>query len=480
MTQTTAPADIRADHPAPVRPPAGEPSRLAPRGRGPARARGVLTVLAWVWPAVPVVAWLATGGLSQAASSPAGLLTGAGILSGLVATAIVVEMLWLAARVPAGERVLGHDRALRIHASLGKPAFLGLVFHGLFVVAGYALADGLTWWGEFGQLWATNDAALAVVGLLLLAVVAASSVAMARARLPHEVWFGIHLLTYVAVAVSLPHQFTMGEVFASGLAAAGWLAVWVVTAFVVLTYRVFLPLFATLEHRLVVTAVTPVVRDTVAIDMSGRRLDRIGLEAGQFFTWRFLAPGLWWHGHPFSVSATPDGQRVRITIRRSGAGTDLIATRLRPGTPVLFAGPYGVFTERMRTTDRVVLVGVGSGIAPVLSLMGDLPVRPGAATAIVRAGSVEEIPHRAELHTLAATRGVRLIELVGSRRRHADGSASWLPEGARATSLRDLAPDLADADLYVCGPGPVREQVVGEALVAGLPPARIHAEAFAW
>ena len=84
-----------------------------------------------------------------------------------------------------------------------------------------------------------------------------------------------------------------------------------VTAFVVLTYRVFLPLFATLEHRLVVTAVTPVARDTVAIDMSGRRLDRIGLEAGQFFTWRFLAPGLWWHGHPFSVSATPDGQRVR-------------------------------------------------------------------------------------------------------------------------------------------------------------------------
>ncbi len=51
----------------------------------------------------------------------------------------------------------------------------------------------------------------------------------------------------------------------------------------------------------------------VNIEMTGRRLDRLAGTGGRFFIWRFLAPGLWWHPHPFSLSAEPvpfgpDGQ----------------------------------------------------------------------------------------------------------------------------------------------------------------------------
>lgn len=465
---------------APARSDAVASRARAARARRRAWARDGLEVWAWVWPAVPVALWLAGGGWEAMTGSVSGVLTGLGILAGLVATAAVIAMLWLAARVPAIEAVIGQDRALALHSDLGRPAFVALVLHALFTVAGYALADGTTWWAEFADLWGTGDLVLAVLGLGALALVVGSSVAAVRADLPREVWFGIHLVTYTAVLVSLPHQFTMGEVFSSGFANIVWFAAWMVTFFVLATYRVFLPLFATLEHRIVVTDVTRVTPDTVAIGVRGRDLDGLGVRAGQFLTWRFLSPRLVWQAHPFSVSSAPDGERMRITVRALGRGTERIVRSLRPGTPVAIAGPYGVFTERVRVRDAVVLVGAGSGIGPIVGLLEEMPLTPGRATVVVRAHAAADIPHLDELRALCRRRGARLLELTGPRARRPDGSASWLPAGSWVTSLGGLLSDLADADVYVCGPAGFLDQVVADSLAAGVPAARIHTEGFAW
>jgi len=439
--------------------------------------RDGLQVLAWVSIAVPVAIWLAAGGLAGVATV-AGALTAVGIVTGLVATASVALMLWLSARVPVIDRAIGQDRAIALHARLGRLTFGGLVAHALFLIAGYALADRQGPVAEFLTLWGVGDFTLAVAAIGLLAAVAASSVVAARRMLPFEAWHAIHLLSYAAVLASLPHQFSMGGLFESGFAHWYWVGLWLATFGVLLAFRIFTPLFASLEHRLVVTRVEH-TGDVATITMTGRRLDRLEAAAGQYFHWRFLAPGLWWHQHPFSLSAAPTGDELRISVRDLGAGSAALR-HVRPGTPVAFEGPYGIFSDAARTADDVVAVGIGIGIAPVRAVLEGTDFAPGRATVILRASRPEELYLLDEVEALCRARGARLYTLVGHRARDAGGGAEWVPEQHAGVRLADLCPRLTDADVYVCGPDAAADLVVADAAAAGVPADRIHRERFAW
>ena len=280
-------------HPArPLLDPAADTRRYQAQGKRRNRLADALQVLAWLSLAAPVALWLGQGGFAQL-NTVAGIVTGIGIVSGLIATASMVLMLWLTARVPVIDRAIGQDRATALHARLGQLTFGGLIAHGLFLVAGYALADKVNAVTEFVSLWAQNDFVLAVASIALLTAVSVSSVVAARKALSFEVWKGIHLLTYVAVLVGLPHQFTMGSVFAAGPAQWYWLAVWGATFFAILSFRFFRPLFSSLDHRVKVASVEFETPDVATITMTGRHLDKLGASAGQYFHWRFLAAGLW-------------------------------------------------------------------------------------------------------------------------------------------------------------------------------------------
>ena len=437
-------------------------------------------VVAWLVVAIPVAIWLAEGGWTAMSASVAGAVTGLGILAGLVGTASMVLMLWLAARVPFIDRTIGHDRALGLHADLGQATILALLLHAVFLVTGYALADGSSWLGEWASLWGTSDLALAIVAMVGLGAVAVTSVATARRRLPHEAWHGVHLLTYAAVLLALPHQFTSGELFADGPAFWFWSGLWGLTFLVFLTHRVFLPVFVTLEHRPVVSRVRWETRDTVSIEVTGRHLGKLGIQAGQFLHWRFLAPGLWWHQHPFSVSAAPHGDTVRLTMRILGSGTERIAHRLRPGTRVAIEGPYGRFTEESRTSPGVVLVGIGIGVAPLRALLETTTVVPGHATVVLRARTADDIAHLGEFEAWCDHRGAQLVVLTGRRGFRRDRTTSWLPQSHADVGLRGLVDDLAHCDVYVCGPEGAAEQVLAEARASGTPADHLHHERFSW
>lgn len=473
------------ERPAPRTPhaPASEPAYLARYRRQSARRRlaaDALVVAGWLVVAIPVALWLAGGGWAAMASSGAGVVRGLGILAGLVATASMVVMLWLSARVPFIDATIGHDRALALHSELGQLTFTGLVLHGLFLVTGYALADGMGWFAEWAVLWSNGDFVLAVIAIALLTAVAISSVVAARRRLPHEVWQGIHLLTYAAVLAALPHQFTLGGLFASGVAQWFWVGLWSATFFMMLTYRVFLPVAVSLEHRLVVRRVVWETRDTVSIEVTGRRLGALGARAGQFFHWRFLQGELWWTQHPFSISSPPHGDTMRITVRALGEGTRRLIRALRPGTAVFVEGPYGLFSDAARTSRGVVLIGVGIGVAPIRALLEDTEFEPGRCTVILRARSADELALLGEVEQWCRARGARLVVLTGRRGVHPDGSASWLPQSEVGHRLTDLAGGLADADVYVCGPPAAADLIVADAAACGVPPHRLHRERFSW
>jgi ferredoxin-NADP reductase len=214
--------------------------------------------------------------------------------------------------------------------------------------------------------------------------------------------------------------------------------------------------------------------------MRGRNLHRLPVAAGQFFTWRFLTGAGWMRGHPYSLSAAPAGDTLRITVKDLGDGSRGLAS-LRPGTRVAVEGPFGRMHAGVRTRRKVTLLASGIGVTPLRALLEELPQGPGDVTLVYRASRPEDVVFKDELDALAAARGARVFYAIGPR---VAGRASWLPAHAAhlsdAEALRRLVPDVADHDVYLCGADAWMAAARQAALDAGVPAERVHLERFSW
>lgn len=451
----------------------------------------MLTVALWASLAAALALWLADGGVSTVGNLTQAV-TAVGILAGLAGMDLVFLMLLLAARLPFVDGAVGHDRALEFHRKLGKPALYLLLAHGLLVATGYGMAEGLNPVSEAVSLWVlVPDMWLAFVSMALFIAVVVTSLVAVRRRFPYEFWYFVHLLTYLAVATAIPHQFSVGGLFAEGTWQRWyWLLLYIGTGAALVWYRVAQPVLATYRHQLTVRRVVRVSPDVVSIEMTGLRLNELSGSGGRFFVWRFLAPGMWWQAHPFSLSAEPimppsgtsNGRpakepTLRITVRNLGAGSARLAS-LKPGTKVAIEGPYGVFSTAARSKDRVVMIGAGIGITPLRALLESTPFAPGQATVLLRGSSAEELFLGNEIMELCRKRGATLFHLTGPRSAHPQ--SAWLPASAGSSSLREFVPDIADADVYVCGPTAWAGEVLAEAKRSGVREEQLHYERFDW
>ncbi|MBA8990249.1 putative ferric reductase [Curtobacterium pusillum] len=461
--------------------PPPEPLSVAARRRGRAGRRRALTtdllgIAAWASAGVAVALWLASPG-SHTVVGIGGWLTDAGIVAGLVATDLVLVMLVLAARVPLIDRTFGQDNAIAVHRSLGKPVLYLLLAHGALLTLGYGASAGTGPVAETVALFSTPDMPLAYLGLGLFVAVVVSSLVAVRRRLPYEAWHVIHLLSYAAVLVALPHMLSVGSALAHGTwQRAYWIGLYVVALGLIAVYRFALPIVVTLRHRIRVVGVEPIAPGVVSIHLAGRDLDRLGARGGQYGVWRFWTAKTWWHAHPVSFSAVPGHDRARITVRDLGAGSARLG-RIRPGAFVSLEGPYGLFTTRARTAPYLALVASGIGVTPVRALLEDTDLRPGEATVLLRGADADHQYLWRETAAIAASTGSTLYAMVGHR---AWSRESWMTEEdvRRGVTLRSVFPRLLDSDLYVCGPRAWSDLVVREARLAGVPEHRIHQERF--
>jgi predicted ferric reductase len=99
-----------------------------------------------------------------------------------------------------------------------------------------------------------------------------------------------------------------------------------VSAVAIVVCRLALPAWRSLYHRMRVTAVNVEGPGAVSVTVEGHRLNRLRTKSGQFFIWRFLDGPGWSRGNPYTISAAPDDERLRVTIRATGARRDQIHT----------------------------------------------------------------------------------------------------------------------------------------------------------
>ena len=428
--------------------------------------------------AVVVVLWLRGDGPREF-EVPGGLATGTGRLAGLVASDLLLIQVLLMARIPWVERSYGQDTLARWHRVVGFTSFWFMVTHIVLITVGYAGTAGTGLLAEVWGLVTTYPGILlAAVGSGLLLAVVGLSVRFARARQRYEIWHLLHLYAYIGVGLALPHQIWVGGDFAtSPLARLYWWGIYVAALVAVLVFRVGVPVWRSAYHRMRVREVVPEAPGVVSVLITGRHLDRLPVRAGQFFLWRFLDGPGWSRAHPYTLSAVPRTDLLRITVKQLGDGSGRVA-RLRPGTRVLIEGPYGVMTAARTGGRQVLLIAAGVGITTMRAMLEDLV--PAQVTLLYRISDPQDAIFRGELDAFVRHHGVRVLYLEGNRPRR----GSWLParfgEMSDHAALRWLVPDVAGHDVFVCGPRAWMDAVRGALLDAGVAPGQVHTEEFAW
>jgi predicted ferric reductase len=450
-------------------PAAGRPPR-ARRAHAADHARIVGFAIA-VGAAVTIGLWFRHGGL-DAATGPGAFATAAGQLTALVGTyAILVQILFMS-RIAWLERAVGLDHLAVWHRWLGFGTVWLITGHVVFTTVGYAQADNVSLWSQTRDFISHYpDVLMAWVGFLLFLGVAVASVRVARRKLQRETWYFIHLYAYLAIALSFAHQIAVGNDLDNDRAARiWWIALYLIVAGSIAWWRVIVPALFNLRHRLQVRKVKYEAPGVVSIYVAGRGLDRMGADPGQFFLWRFLTPRMWWKTHPFSLSAVPVREGMRITVKDLGDGSKELQ-RIRPGTRVIAEGPYGTFTDARRTRRGVLLIAGGIGITPLRAMLDGYGPSDDVVL-LYRVATAEDTVFVDELRAFLQRPNVRIHVIAGTE--IGDDRTDLLSVPA----LQRGVPDIRARDCFVCGPPAMITAMSRRLKMLGVPASHIHYERF--
>ncbi|HZT96817.1 MAG TPA: ferredoxin reductase family protein [Chloroflexota bacterium] len=438
------------------------------------RALSPIGLLLWfalgINTAVIIALWVGDGGIS-AIHTGGQLLTSLGRITGLLGGYFILIQVILLARLPWLERLVGFDRLTIWHRRNGKLSLYLVLAHTALITVGYALTSQLSISKEASVLLTLYPGMVsATIGTALMVVVVLSSIVVVRRRLRYEAWYGVHFMAYLAIGLAWIHQIPTGNDLAvNPTAASYWTALYLGTLGLLVAFRLVWPSIRNLQYSLRVEGVRPEGPGVVSLRLSGRHLERMHAKAGQFLLFRFLTRGRWWEAHPFSLSQCPADDHLRITVKAVGDFTRRMG-EIRVGTRVLAEGPFGLFTGDVRSREKLLFIAGGIGITPIRSLLEEMN---GDITLIYRVVGEADLIFKDELEALAARRRIDIRYAVGD---HRD------PESATLLSpqhLREMVPDIAEREVYLCGPPAMADLIKNNVLQAGTPREYIHCERFA-
>ncbi|MBL8959393.1 MAG: ferric reductase-like transmembrane domain-containing protein [Gemmatimonadetes bacterium] len=379
----------------------------------------------------------------------------------------------LTARFRRAAAPFGVDILYYLHRYLGVLALGLVVAHGAVAVADNpAILPALVPWKAQGHL------AAGVVSLLVLVLIAVTSLARRRLRLPYDWWRVTHAgMAIAALALGAWHMHGVGYYLGDPLQRLLWGGLLATVAGVVVVVRVWRP-WRLSRRPWRVARITPERGDawTLRLEPDGHR--GFAFSAGQFAWVTLRSSPFLMREHPFSIASSAWGSdgSLAFTIKELGDFTRTVGS-IAVGERAYVDGPYGAFCEARYPAPTLVFVAGGIGIAPIMSMLRTLAdagdTRP---LVLLFAGSRwERLPFGDEILSLA--RRLRLTAVFHLEAPPADwsGEHGWITP----TSLAKYLPAVPSAAAYfLCGPMAMTRAVERMLRSAGVPATRVHTELF--
>jgi ferredoxin-NADP reductase len=237
------------------------------------------------------------------------------------------------------------------------------------------------------------------------------------------------------------------------------------------------PSWSSTEVRAKVVAVTRTTPRSVTLSLRPNG-NWTGFTAGQYTQLTVEIDGVQ-HTRCYSMTnaaTAGDGHiELCITAHSGGRVSRHLHQAARQGQTVRLTTAQGTFTLPSTEPDHLLLISGGSGITPVMSMLRTRCARGWRkpVTFLHYALTEPDMLFRHELEELARTApGVRLVRVFTDRPGTGD-----LDGFLSVPHLDAAAPDWAEAEAFVCGPGPLMDSA--RALFAGVGRSgHLHTEAF--
>ncbi len=418
-----------------------------------------------------VLLWLVSSG-SLLHGTVGDLYLAFGRLAGLLLAISVLFQFVIIGRVGWIEKIFGLDALSRLHHWVGFSTVFFLIAHPVGIGLGYGWGSSDSALHQITSLMFSGGEVLqATIGAFLFIVVAATSVYVLLKKLRYEYWYAIHLVTYIAVIISFSHQIELGGDLQAMIPRVLWIGLYVCAGLVYLWFRFAQPLIQYHAHAFFVDRIEPETESTYSIYISGKRMDTFHYIPGQFLMVRFLAKGVWYEAHPFSISVGSGTGDIRLTIKRLGDYTKKLSTHIQSGTKVFIDGPHGIFGATISEKEKILCLGGGVGITPIRSL---------AERAIHTRKDIKVLASFRTHHDAVFER--EIAQLVGDENiayvyTHESPYEGQVKNISHSTLL-EFCPDVQERAVYLCGPAAFMKAMRTILLNHGVSEKQIYFERF--
>ena len=206
-----------------------------------------------------------------------------------------------------------------------------------------------------------------------------------------------------------------------------------------------------------------------------------GHRAGQHVDVRLTAEDGYQAQRSYSIASAPELDKLELTVElvEDGEVSPYFVEELRAGDVFEVRGPIGGhFSWALTDGGPLLLVGGGSGLVPLMSMLRHRSARAGDVEAhvLVSARSADDALYRDELAALEPRAG---LSVAWTFTRTAPPGWDGYTRRVDAAMLADVAPaPEARPLIFVCGPTPFVEAVADLLVDGGYDPRTIHAERF--
>ena len=231
-----------------------------------------------------------------------------------------------------------------------------------------------------------------------------------------------------------------------------------------------------------VAAVAPLTHDIRLLRLKVCDDEPFSYKPGQYVDIRIPDASSEDEHRSFSMANTtskPDELEFMIKLYPDGRFSGLLQEeRLKEGDTLHVTGPYGVFTLRASSPRRLLFIGGGAGMAPILCLLRSMAEAGVERPATYYYGArreadlfhLEEIAQlERELHDFTFVPALSEVE----------PDDDWDGETGLITDVVDrLEDDVAEVDVYLCGPPPMVDAAIALLEAKGVPEAHIYYDKF--